>query len=231
MLNQDTSSCSSCSSCSSTRDGQAQCPCWRNGLDEVVDISLSIRARWQANHDHTDRGTVSWHHLSKEQVMKGIIMQLNDGRLPKDVTILIWNQIKREQKTNEDMARTYYEKGICHITRAPTLRPWGRSIEWVIKSAPNLAGRRCGLLASQSAPNPRKVFLKTIRMIGKKDFLHERIGERWVDDDEGGFEEWEWGQASIRSKCRYLRDNDHDDILYLYWEFKQYGLHHRMRGG
>ena len=217
MLNQDTITCSSCSSCS--RDGCAQCPCWRNGLDEVIDLSLP------------DRGTVSWHHLSKEQVMKGIIMQLHEGRLPKDVVILIWNEIKRSLKADEDLTRSYYEQGIYRITRAPTLRPVGRGLEWTIKSAPNLAKRACGLLTGQSALNPRKVFLKTIQMIGKKDFLHEIIGERWVPDGGGGGEEWEWGPASIHSKCRYLKDltdNDYYYIKYLYGEFKQYGWHHRM---
>jgi len=123
--------------------------------------------------------TVSWHHLSKEQVMKGILRQLHEGRIPSPVIFLIWNEIKRSLKADEDLARSYHDTCICDLA----LRY--RSIQ-SIEASIDLGG-----MAHRN--HPRKALLTKIKMLGASGFLYE------YDQSNRS-----WEHASFRSKIRYI---------------------------
>jgi len=91
--------------------------------------------------------TLSWHHLSKEQVTKGIIMQLHEGCLPYVIITLIWNEIKRSQEADEEATRSYHSS----VYR---LRP-----------------RQRRLFISGTWGSSWEPFLDSILIVGNKDFL------------------------------------------------------------
>lgn len=144
--------------------------------------------------------TVSWHHLSKEQVMKGILRQLHEGRIPSPVIFLIWNEIKRSLKADEDLTRSYHSS---------VPRRWQNAATWISRG-----------------PISRTTFLESIQMVGTKEFLQASYPSPRRE-----------GPANIRSKCRYLRDRGHYNIMSDYNYFMRYGgndrfgVHrmHRMR--
>lgn len=143
-----------CLSCFREWDGNAQCPCW---MDEDEGDTYPV----------SQEELLPWHHLSREQVLKGIISQFYNGNLPREIKIMIFKKLKQSIKMDEDITRDYYEKGIYDITKVSTIRPIGRGIEWSIKLAPNLAIR--GPNFCKDLPDPRKIHLISI--------TH---GDRWV---------------------------------------------------
>ena len=200
MLNNDTITCSSCAS---EWDGNAQCPCWMNGLDDVMDPAPL-----------PTQDTLSWHHLSKEQVTKGIIMQLGEGHLPLDISILIWKEPRRSLKADEESARSYYGAGIIRITGSPTLRPNGRGLEWQIKTSQHLNGGT--IRYGQQRRNPNKRLLEIISMIGQKEFIYEE------QVDETSCEGEVWVPASLKSRLRYFRENHYDTITSDFDAFQEH---------
>jgi len=202
MLNSDTITCSSCAR---EWDGNAQCPCWINGgLDDVLDLSLPTE------------DTLSWHHLSKEQVIKGIILQICEGRLPHVIIPLIWRELKLSQKTDEDLQRSYYDQGIRLFTMSPRIIPEDRGLEWQIMDLQQLNGGN--IRYGQPRCNPKERLLVTIRMIGDDNFLYEKMRVPIDPDNPLGPCQISYGPASLKSKIKYMKDQEYNyyDILSFY---------------
>jgi len=210
MLNNDTITCSSCAR---EWDGNAQCPCWMNGQDDVLDISLPLG------------DALSWHHLSKEQVIKGIISQLCEGRFPHEVSILIWRELKLSQKADEDLQRSYYVQGIRLITRSPKIIPKGRGLEWQIQSS-----HRFSTFSERIRSRTSRI-LVTIQMIGSARFLYE--GESLPIDPDHPSDPCQilYGPASLKSKMKYIKDQDENyyDLLSHYNDCMIFGIHHIIK--
>jgi len=137
---------------------------------------------------------LSWHHLSKDQVIKGIILQLCGGELPHKVSILIWRDLKRRQKTDEDLQRSYYDQGIRLITQGPRIIPDGGGLEWLISIEPRINS----LFEKRCSPMERR--LSTIRMIGDDNFLYEKVRVPIDPDHPLGPCQISYEPASLKSK-------------------------------
>jgi len=213
-----TSICSSCSF--EWHDLDSQCPCWMNNPRTRYDDSFiplksePVKSKALVTATRHEPSKMSYGTLGREQVMKGVFMQLGDkAGLPKEVVILIWQSMKQSEIDDEDLVREYHLCSIYmisnHITshtfeRNHVLHPINRGIEWSIKWS--------GWCNAHKITKIREEMHSHIQIIGEEYYLVEHVGEQRVamaavEGEDGPVEyvfEPVWASASRRTKIQYV---------------------------
>ena len=226
-----------CSGCSRVWDGYAQCPC---GLDEdqyqvddppeILDISGKVwknigtrkKEVWSLTPIEDD--PIDYLLLSREQIMKGIFLQLGTKKgLPKDIIIFIYNMMKKEMIMEEDKVRKYFMNTIYHVTLLSqnnnidtessdfkTRIPLNRGLEWAIKW--DGTHNECCKITQ------RRIYLiEQINIIGEENYLHQIVG--FNESHRGSFPIY--APASLKRKILYLNTSPKDEVLEDYDTYQE----------
>jgi len=211
MFAQDTITCSACSR---EWDGNAQCPCW---LDDAYEVWESPRPY---THETDTHETEPYCILSKEQVRKGLFLQLGKKQgLPKELIISIYIALMKSENDDIDKVREYHTLNIDGNlgTIGPRIYPMNRGLEWLIKSTRKL------FLPLNDIANicQRKSLIhKYIEIIGQTGYLNGITGKSEEINAEGiKIVTTLWGEANLQHKLLYLKTSPVDEIVTDYDDY------------
>ena len=213
MFAQDTITCSACSK---AWDGRTQCPCWKDDAYEAYDSYDSYEAPRTDIICGPDRSIRDYYSLNKEQVRKGLFLQLGTKQgLPKELVISIYVALTKSESDDVDKVREYHTLNIdrdCPGSTGPRIYPIGRGLEWLIKSSTAAATRYAGVNREDNTH-------KCIEIIGTTGYLNGIIGQSEVILDGVKIVTPMWGEANLQQKMLYLKTSPEDEIIADYEEY------------